>query len=202
MLLHRLATAALRRGELSLVRDLAEESLAGHRRSGSPRGEAQALTSLADVAAAEGDIEAALEFLDESRRISDEVGFYWWLSGVVARIAVLSLGLGKLEDARSNAQAALSVSQAIGDRRGVVYELRLLADMGVRSRDERRAGTLWGAAEAENERAPVGRWFHATADTERQPEHTDAEFELGREAGLELSLEEAVMFALERPAAT
>ena len=81
VLLHRLATAALRRGELSLVRDLAEESLAGHRRSGSPRGEAQALTSLADVAAAEGDLEAALEFLDESRRISDEVGFSWWLPG-------------------------------------------------------------------------------------------------------------------------
>ncbi len=79
---------------------LAEESLAGHRRDGFRKGETQALTSLAEVARAEGDLEGALALLLESRPIAEEVGFRWWLSGVVARIGAVSLELGKLEDAR------------------------------------------------------------------------------------------------------
>ncbi len=42
------------------------------------------------------------------------------------------------------------------DRKAVVYELGLLAEIAAEAGDRRRAGILWGAAEAENERAPGG----------------------------------------------
>ena len=66
VLLHRLANTVAQRGDWQRVQALAEESLAGHRRIGFPKGAAQALTSLADVAIAAGELEHALELLGES----------------------------------------------------------------------------------------------------------------------------------------
>ncbi len=67
ILLHRFSNTAMRRDDPGRVRELAEESLAGHRLSGGwPKGESQALGSLAWVARAEGHPERALELLRES----------------------------------------------------------------------------------------------------------------------------------------
>ena len=58
ILKHRLSDMArIRRGDLSSARVLATESLAGHRRTGFRKGETQALTSLAEIEWAEGDLE-------------------------------------------------------------------------------------------------------------------------------------------------
>ena len=185
------------RGDLPGARALAEESLAGHRRVGFRKGETQALTSLAEVARAEGDLEGALELLEESRPIAEEVGFRWWLSGVLARIGAVSLELQRLDAARGNAQQALSLSLAMHDRKAVVYELGLLAEIAAEAGDRRRAGILWGAAEAENERAPAGRWIHGAIEPERVLAHADSEFEEGRAVGRELALEDATTLALD-----
>jgi predicted ATPase/class 3 adenylate cyclase len=197
VLLHRLADMARLRGDLPGARALAEESLAGHRRVGFRKGETQALTSLAEVARAEGDLDGALALLHESRPIAEAVGFRWWLSGVLARIGAVSLELGKLQDARRNAEQALALSRAMHDRKAVVYELGLLAEIAAEAGDRRRAGILWGAAEAENERAPAGRWIHGAIEPERVLAHADSEFGEGRAGGRELSLEDAGAFALE-----
>ncbi len=88
ILLHRLATSAVQRGDMERVRALAEEALAGFRHVGFEKGETQALTSLAEVAEAEGDLERALELLDEARGFAESSGFRWWLAGVSARISL------------------------------------------------------------------------------------------------------------------
>ena len=76
-------------------RELAEESLDGHRRSGGfPKGEAQALGSLAWVARMEGELERALELLRESRALCEQAGFRWWLAGMLANIGAVSSSSG------------------------------------------------------------------------------------------------------------
>ena len=197
ILLHRLSDMARIRGDLQGARALADESLAGHRRVGFRKGEAQALTSLAEIARAEGELEGALELLHESARLCELVGFRWWLSGVLARIGAVSLELGRLDDARNNAGEALSLSRAMHDRKAVVYELGLLAEIAAEAGDRRRAGILWGAAEAENERAPAGRWIHGAIEPERVLARADSEFEEGMAFGRELSLEDATKLALD-----
>ena len=196
ILLHRFANAAMGRGDVEQARSFAEESLAGHRRAGFRKGETQALTALADVARAQGDLERALELLEESRGISEEVGFLWWLSGNLAGIAAVSLGLGRLDDAEARAREALAHSRAMNDRAGIVYELELLAEISARRGDRLRAGTLRGARDAELERAPAGPWVHGRFAIERAslPPHED--FERGCEMGRELSLQDAVAVAL------
>ena len=81
----------------SVFASLAEESLAGHRRAGSfPKGECQALGSLAWVALQEGDHERALELLQQSCALAEEAGFRWWLAGMLTNTGVVSLELGKI----------------------------------------------------------------------------------------------------------
>jgi tetratricopeptide (TPR) repeat protein len=196
VLLHRLSHIAIAQRDFARVRALAEESLAGHREVRFPRGEAQALSSLAVAARAEGDLEGALELLHESRRIADEIGFRWWLSGTLANIGDVSLALGRLDDARTSARQALRHSAAMSDRRAVVYELSLLALISAEAGDSELAGRLWGAAEAEIERAPVGRWPHGAVEPDRILAYVNPELEQGRAAGRELSFEDAISLAL------
>ena len=197
ILLHRFAMIATSRTDLPRARALAEESLAMHRRSGSGKGETQAIFSLAQVARAEGDPEEALELLDEGARIADSIGFPWWLAGVRANMGAISLDLGRTREARTHAQAALSLSDSIGDRPGVLYELSLLAEIEASTGGTRRAGLLLGAVESETARTPPGRWLFARSEPERVLAHADAEFELGRAEGRMLPLDEAVARALE-----
>jgi predicted ATPase/class 3 adenylate cyclase len=197
-LLHRLSYVAIRRNDAPRARELAAESLAGHRRSGGfPKGETQALGSLAWVARAEGDLEGAIELLRESCALGEVAGFSWWRSGMLANTGLVSLELGRIDDAQVSAQQALAMSHAIHDRRGTVYELRLLAEIAAAAGDERRAGTLSGAADAEHERIPVGRWIHEWRPPASLREHAGAEFDAGLETGRELSLDDAVAVALE-----
>ena len=198
ILLHRLADAAiLLRGDLARARVLAEESLAGHRRTGFRRGEAHVLTTLAAIARVEGDLEGALELLQEARPIAEETHFHWWLSGVLARIAAVSLELGRLDDARRSARGALELSLDMNDRKALVYEVGLLAEIDAAAGDRNRAGTLWGAAEAESERTWAGRWLHGTVEPDRMLPYVDGEFEEGRAVGRALAFDDAIALALD-----
>jgi predicted ATPase/class 3 adenylate cyclase len=198
VLLHRFSNTAMRRGDVARARELAEESLAGHRRVGRfPKGEAQALSSLAWVARREGDFDRALELLAESGQLADEVGFRWWLTGVLAQSGEVLAELGRHDEASVRVQQALTMSRTMNDRFGVVYEVRLLAELAAAEGDMRRGGVLLGATEAEHERAPVGPWIHGSAKPSHLLEVDDPEFVGGRAEGRQLSLDEAVALALE-----
>jgi predicted ATPase len=197
IVLQRLSSVAVARGELSRGRQLAEESLAGNRETGFRRGEAYVLWTLANVARAEGDLEGALELFHESRRVAAQTGFRWWVAGMHANIAALSLELGRVDDARRHTREALVLSRAIGDRKALVYEIGLLAEVSAKAGQSRHAGTLWGAAEAENDRMWAGRWLHGTVEPEHVLTYADEEFERGRSVGREISLEDAIALAFE-----
>jgi hypothetical protein len=142
------------------------------------------LTTLAAIARAEGNLEGALALLHEAQSVAEETHFRWWLSGVLANIAAVSLEL----------------SLEMNDRKAFVYELSLLAEIDARDGHSRRGGTLWGAAAAENERMWVGRWLFGTIEPERILAYAEEEFELGLTVGRELSVEDAIALALESDA--
>ncbi|MGH3079056.1 MAG: ATP-binding protein [Gaiellaceae bacterium] len=197
ILLHRYSNTAIRRGDVARVRTFAEESLASHRRAGRfPKGEAQAVSSLAWVARQEGDLDRALELLDESGRMCDEAGFRWWRAGTLANAGEVLVELGRLDEARSRVQQALAMSRSMHDRFGVVYELRLLAEIDAAAGDLRRAGVLLGATEAEHQRAAVGPWIHGSLKPSHLVEVDDPQFARGREEGRRLELDDAVGIAL------
>ena len=146
ILLHRLATTAVYGGDMERVQVLAEESLAAFRSVGGfAKGEAQALTSLAEVRQANGDLEGALELLEEGRRLATTSGFRWWQAGTSARIAALLLDLGRLDDARVNAERALALSSSMRDRSAIVYELGLLAEIHATDRRVQARGDAVGS---------------------------------------------------------
>jgi predicted ATPase/class 3 adenylate cyclase len=204
ILLHRFSNTAMKRGEWPRVRELAEASLEGHRRSGGfPRGECQAVGALAAVARVDGDLGGALDLLYESCALAEQAGFRWWQAGMLANVGEVLLELGRLDEARASVRDALAMTHTMNDRRGIAYVLRLLSEIVGRSGDLRRAGTLLGAIDAENQRAPVGPWlFGSLAGGQGlRPlpsalDLTDPELVRGREEGTQLELDAAVALAL------
>jgi hypothetical protein len=85
----------------------------------------------------------------------------------------------------------------IQDRQSLIYSLAHVARNAAVCGDARRAGRLWGALEAEAERAPVGQW---EAERETYAEGVFAadgpEFEDACQEGRRLSFEAAVSEAL------
>jgi tetratricopeptide (TPR) repeat protein len=195
-LLHRLSNTSIRRGDVDRARNLAQESLEGHRRAGGfPKGETQALTTLAWVAKQEGDFDHALELLREARAKAAAAGFRWWEAGTLANIGAVSFEMGRLDEAAASTREALSISHSMHDRNGVVYELRLLAEIEAARGDARLAALLCGAIETEGHRLPIRLWAaHNWARDPVVPSSLDPD-DLAE--GRRLSLDDAVALALD-----
>ena len=82
------------------------------------------------------------------------------------------------------------------DRQSIVFALALLARFATETGQVERAGRLWGAIEAEADRAPVGYWERHRDEFAALVVHESPEFEQAREVGSRLSLDEAVAYAL------
>jgi predicted ATPase len=188
-MLFRLAVEANRQGDRSRARALCDESLSLHR---SMSGEAQVLSLLGDIAFAEGKGGEALRLLRESARLAGEAGFRWWRNHALATLAEYALRIGKPDDARGAAREALADSQSIGDRQGMIYGIALLAWVAVEKGREEEAGRLWGAIQADVERAPVGQWESERDEYAERVVASSASFERGRADGQRLTLSQAV----------
>jgi hypothetical protein len=198
MVLPRLAIEAQRVGELDRARALCTESLEIHRRLGFRKAEARVLLTLAYIDGQLGRWEEALALADDSERLAAEVGSRWWQVASLEAGAEYALRLGRTEDAGTRAAADISLARAIGDRRATVYGLATLAWIAVEGGSARRAGTLWGAIEAEAARGPIGQW-EEDGRGEFEPRVLAAagpRFEEGLADGRTLTLDEAVEYAV------
>jgi tetratricopeptide (TPR) repeat protein len=196
-LLHRIGINALTLGERERAQELLEESLALFQKLGSARGEAEAIGALGYVAHDARDFESALELFSRSEKMSVEVGFTWWELSMVAYGADCEFELGRIDESDRKDHRALELARQIDDRQALIYTLAHIArDAAVRG-NAGRAGRLWGALEAEAERAPVGQW---EAEREKYAESVLAAdgpaFERACEEGRRLSFEAAVSEAL------
>jgi predicted ATPase/class 3 adenylate cyclase len=192
---HMLAVSAWRRGDWARVRELTEHSLE------IARGRFAFIETtghwlLGQLALAEGDLAQATALTRQSAEQAHEAGWSWWESGQLHELLMLALRRGDLEEAEHEGRAALQLEREQENRLWALYTLAGLAQVALARGDLERAGTLWGAADAEGERLP--RWPNERArragmlTEEARPGFTSA-YGTGRE----LDLWDAVAIALD-----
>jgi tetratricopeptide (TPR) repeat protein len=190
----RLGVTAAARGDLARARSIWEAGLVRARELGDRAEEAGIIGNLGFLAAREGKFEEAADLTREALAAVRELGLPWFEAINLGNLAELSIELDRLTDAGGYAQEALAVASRIGDRLNTVWGLALHALLARRGGRRLEAGRLWGAVEAEAERAPLGRWD--PGELRAKIVGDEPEFERGREAGRQLALEDAVREAL------
>jgi hypothetical protein len=198
-MIFRLGTGHLTLENHDRGRELLEESLAGFRRLGKRMGECEALGNLGWLELWHGDVERGRVLTEQSIELAREVGFKWGEASKLADLAESQLGTGGVEEADRLAREALALWRELDDRFGRVFGLALHAWVAAERSDPERAGTAWGAIEAEEDRAPIGAWEQWRENyLSRLSPVAGPQFDRARTAGRSLSLDEAVEYALSR----
>lgn len=187
----RIANAAVRQGELDRASALATAAL-----DADPP---LALAVLAHVAFGREDAAEGARLAREAAAAAAASGFVWWQGVTLLGASEELLALGALERARRFFAEGLELLHTVRDLVNLPIALATGAALAARLDDPVRAGTLWGAVEAEAGRTP------RTTTTENlalyepylEPVLGDA-FEQARAHGRTLSLDDAVAYALER----
>ena len=196
---YRLAIMTHMRGDLAGARQFAEAALSEARAAGARFEESRILDVLGNVEFEAGDIETAYRLELQSLAISRELGGWKWGDTIgLLNLADLAIRLDRPDDAETHALEALELTRETGDRTRRVFAVASLAIVAHKRGDDERAGTLWGAVEAEENRFPLEVWTAERADYAEQIEDAPgAEFESGRRRGLAFSPEEMIAYASE-----
>lgn len=195
---HRLATTDMSRGDWGAVRRRVDAALPRARAADHATVEIDLLGVLADLAFVEERMseayDLALEVLTKYRHLG---GWPWGEALTLAMLAEVAGRLGQVPLAEQHACEALTLSVDLGDRINVVSSLAVLATVALAAHDEERAGVLWGAVEAEEQRAFLGRWEEYREEYAAQiAAATGPALERGRARGRGLRVEAAVAYAL------
>jgi tetratricopeptide (TPR) repeat protein len=197
VLLNRLGVSALERGELERARELTEASDELYMQSGEAWGRLLTVGVLGAIARDEGDAERAFELMAEGVALAHEFRVLWWEGGLLAELASLSLNAGRFDEAEEHARKSLALADELRDRSGRVFGVGLLACVAAERGESEHAGLLWGSIEEADAVAPLGGWrAHRRECEARISGAVGAEFERGRAAGRELTLDAAVALAL------
>jgi predicted ATPase/class 3 adenylate cyclase len=197
VLLHRLGVSALQRGELERARELTEASDKLYVKSGVAWGRSLTSGLLGAIARDEGDEQRAFDLMAEGAALAHEFGILWWEGGLLAELASLSLNAGRVDEAEERARTSLGIANELRDRPGRVFGVGLLACVAAVRRQREHAGLLWGSIEEADAVAPLGGWRGHRRECEAWIRRAaGADFERGRAAGRELTLDAAVALAL------
>ena len=162
VLLHRLGSVALWKGDLEGARALIDESHRLHDRNEVPVerifGLMQTTGVLGAIARDMGELEHAAALIEESAGMAREVEIPWWEGGMLAELACLELRADRVERAEELARDALAIAERIGDRPGRILGVGLLAAVAAARGDPERAAWLWSAVAEEDAVAPLGGW--------------------------------------------
>ena len=198
VLLHRLGLTAMRADKPGRARELVERSDEVHERTGDRWGLAQTRGTLGALARDAGDEQRAHELIEQSAVLAREVGVRYWEGGMLAELAQLEINAGRVEEAERYARESLSLPEEVLDRAGRVFGVGLLACIAAERGQLERAGHLWGAIEDQDAVAPLGGWRrHRQTCEAKILRAADPEFELARIEGRALTLDEAVVLAME-----
>jgi predicted ATPase len=193
----RIGTTRSRSGDFANAEMLLEESLHGYRRLGNRAGEGEALGNLGTLAFKRGDPTRARELIEESIAIAREVGFEWWEAGKLLELGMHDMEAGDVDTGDRHAREALRIFSRQRGRQNIVATCAVLAWAAAARGDVNRAGTLWGAIEADEARGPLGFWEQRRDEyLARLAPVFGPAFDGAREAGRALSLEDAVEYAL------
>jgi predicted ATPase/class 3 adenylate cyclase len=212
--LENLGAVAMLQGDYTTARPFLEEALAIGREGGDNLAVAVTLHSMGNLALLEKDFAAARALHEEGLRIKRELGNKRGTAVSISSLAYIAQEEGDYATATRLSQESLAIKHEQGDKRGMAHSFEVLAhaaigpvDGDVGGGDEmrahlERAATLLGAAEALREAIgapmpPANRDVHARYIERLSTGYGDetalkADWERGRE----MSLEEAVRYAL------
>jgi predicted ATPase len=192
VLLNRLGVSALER-----ARELTEASDELYMLSGEAWGRLLTVGVLGAIARDEGHAERAFELVAEGVALAHEFRVLWWEGGLRAELASLSLNAGRFDEAEEHARESLALADELRDRSGRVFGVGLLACVAAERGESEYAGLLWGSIEETDAVAPLGGWRAHRRECEARISGAEGpEFERGRAAGRELTLDAAVALAL------
>ena len=196
----RLALCAFYRGDDEEASELCAEGLALNRRVANRVGETEALGVAGEIAYRRGDKQAGIELIEQSADLAAQIGFSWWRSRMLRKLVDYLLELGKTSEAEGEACESLRLARLHSDPPPIVFTLARLARISAETGRSERAGLLWGAIEAEEERRRMGGWENER-DRFAAPvlSHSGPAFQRGRQQGRQLALDEAVAIALSGP---
>jgi predicted ATPase/class 3 adenylate cyclase len=196
-LLQRLANSALQRGELDRAQRFIEESqeLARDR---FPFIAIPNDSLLAQIHLARGDVEAGTALLRRSADMAGEANFDWWRAGQLAHLGFFALERGDLVAAERDSRKAIEILRPDENRLGVLLALTVLARVALARGDAQRAGTIWGALEAEHARTRSRIWEQRRRQRAGPlPSEDDPRFVAAADSARDLDFWDAVAIALD-----
>lgn len=185
----RIANAAVRQGDLERASRLAKAAL-----DADPQ---VALAVLSEVAFARENAEEGARLALGAADAASTAGFTWWRGVTLLGASEALLALGQLGKAGAFFPDGLDALRSVHDLVNLPIALGVGAALAAQLGDAARAGTLWGALEAEIDREPRATSVSAREGYEPylEPVRSDV-FEEARLRGRTLSLEDAVAYAL------
>jgi predicted ATPase len=186
----RIANCAVKQGDIERARQLATEAI-----DADPP---IALGILAQVAFAEKDAARAAGLARQAADAAAAAGQTWWRGVTLLGASEGLLALGELATAQEFFVEGLDLLRSVQDLVNLPIAFAAGAALAARLGDDSRAGTLWGAVEADAARRPRSTTTRAIEEYEPYVEHVRGpEFEEARERGRAMSLEAAAAYALD-----
>ena len=192
----RAAKCAIDQGDLARGKRLIAERL---EQAGGPAGdEGLALSLLSQAAFAEGDATEGARLAHEAAAASERAGMTWFRSVTLLNTAEFLALAGDLDAAEEAFAEGLPDLWSVQDLVNMPQAFVMGAVIASLRGDPIRAGTLWGAAEADGDRQPRPTTTRAFETNEHylEPVRGDA-FEEARRHGRTMSLEQALAYALD-----
>ena len=197
-----LGWAALRPGDYPLANERLEEALAISRELDDTRSIGFELSGLGEVALREGDYARARRLLEESLELRRQLGNKWGVAVSLGTLGWVAMHEGDWTRAVARLGESLEVRQEIGDKGGSAWCLERLAEVASAQQKPAKALRIFGAAAALRESIgsvidPVDRSEYEDRLDTLRTELGDEQFATAWEGGRALSLEQAVVYALE-----
>ena len=192
----RAAKCAIDQGDLARGKRLIAERL--EQVGGPAADEGFALSLLSQAAFAEGDATEGARLAREAAAASERAGMTWFRSVTLLNTAEFLALAGELDAAEEAFAEGLPGLWAAHDLVNMPQAFVMAAVIASLRGDAIRAGTLWGAAEADGDRQPRPTTTGAFETNEHYLEPVRGEaFEEARRHGRTMSLEQALAYALD-----
>ena len=191
------ANSGFRGADLDEAERLARQGL--HLRGRVNRGasEAQALYIMARIHRSRSRLEAAHSLLERALSAASTTDSRYWEAYVLFELGSVERLLGRIDDAVPRYRQSLVLSRAAGDTSASIASLAALARIARDRGELLRAGRLWGAVES-TETSLASDWALNRASWERDViAQGRRDFEHARKEGHGMSLNDAVVYALQ-----
>jgi non-specific serine/threonine protein kinase len=149
-----------------------------------------------------GELDEGIALATDGLRLSEALGETWQRATLLQFLAVATLHRGEPAESDRYARQCLELKRDLGDLTGMASAIEALASIAMALGSGERTATLLGAADATWRSIPIAileplRADHDRAGADARAAVGNARFEAAHRAGLQMTRDEVVDFALE-----